>query len=65
MPKLKTSRGAAKRFKVTTTGKVRHKHAYARHMFSSKSPTRKRRLRKVTTLNKTEAAIVRRLMPYA
>jgi large subunit ribosomal protein L35 len=65
MPKLKTSRGAAKRFKVTKHGKVKHKRAYARHMFSSKSPGRKRRLRKIATLNATEAAIVRKLMPYA
>jgi large subunit ribosomal protein L35 len=65
MPKLKTSRGAAKRFKVTKTGKVRHKRAYARHMFTSKSPARKRRLRKLATLNQTEAAIIRKLMPYA
>ena len=65
MPKLKTSRGAAKRFKVTKTGKVKHKPAYARHMFSSKGPGRKLRLRKLKTLGATDAAIVRKLMPYA
>ncbi len=65
MPKLKTRRSAAKRFKLTGTGKVRHKRAYARHMFSSKTPTRKRRLRQSATLNATDAAIVRKLMPYA
>jgi len=65
MPKLKTKRSAAKRFTFSKTGKVKHKKAYARHMFSSKSPTRKRRLRKQNLLNKTQAAIVSRLMPYA
>ena len=46
MPKMKTHRGAAKRFKVTGTGKLKRNHAYASHILESKSPKRKRNLRK-------------------
>ncbi len=65
MPKLKTSRGAGKRFKMSKTGKVRHKRAYGRHLASSKSRARKRRLRKPAILNRADAAIIRALLPYA
>ena len=44
MPKLKTHKGAAKRFKKTGTGKVKRRHAFARHILTSKSRSRKRRL---------------------
>ncbi len=65
MAKLKTNRAAAKRFSLSKKGKVKHKRAYLRHLLSSKSRTRKRRLRHSGTLNRTEAAIVKALMPYA
>lgn len=65
MPKIKTSRSAAKRFKFTKTGKAKHKHAYLRHLLSSKSRGRKRQLRQAGTLNKVESAKIRALMPYA
>jgi large subunit ribosomal protein L35 len=65
MPKIKTSRTAAKRFTVNKTGKVKFKHAYARHMFTCKSPSQKRRLRKTGILGKAETEKVRALMPYA
>ena len=45
MPKMKTHRGAAKRFKVTGTGKIRRRRAFVSHMLEKKSPKRKRRLR--------------------
>ena len=64
MPKLKTHRGAAKRFKKTGTGKIVRHHAFARHILTSKSRTRKRKLAKSTV---TEAADVKRLtnmLPY-
>ncbi len=64
MPKIKTSRGAAKRFKFTKTGKVKHKRAYLRHLLTSKSSARKRRLRKSGTLNRTETKIIHALLPY-
>jgi large subunit ribosomal protein L35 len=65
MPKLKSRRGVAKRFKVTKTGKVKHKKAYARHHFWAKHPDQKRRLRKPNVLIKTEAKIIRTLLPYS
>jgi large subunit ribosomal protein L35 len=65
MPKIKTRRTAAKRFKISPSGKVKFKHAYARHMFSAKSPAQKARLRKTGILRKAEAERVRLMMPYA
>lgn len=65
MGKLKTNRSAAKRFKVTKTGKVKHKRAYLRHLLSSKSRGRKRRLRHSGMLNATDTRTTRALIPYA
>jgi len=64
MPKIKTRRGAAKRFKVTGTGKVRRAHAFRRHILSTKSPKQKRRLRKPTLVAPTDAKAFKRLIPY-
>jgi len=64
MPKIKTNRGAAKRFKLTKTGKAKHKKTSLRHYLSHKSPRRKRHLRAAGTLNEAESAKIRRLMPY-
>lgn len=63
MPKMKTHRGAAKRFKVTGSGKVKRSHAYHSHLLASKSPKRKRNLRKGAYLSKADAARVERLLP--
>jgi large subunit ribosomal protein L35 len=64
MPKIRTSRTAAKRFKVTKSGKVKFKHAYARHMFSAKSPSQKARLRRTGILTKADAEKIKIMMPY-
>jgi large subunit ribosomal protein L35 len=64
MPKMKSSRSAAKRFKFSKNGKVKHKRAYLRHLLSSKSRGRKRRLRQAGTLNATDNATIHRLLPY-
>lgn len=64
MPKIKTNRSAAKRFTVSKTGKVKHKRAYLRHLLSSKSRGRKRRLRQAAMLNPTDARKARLLVPY-
>ena len=48
MPKMKTKRGAAKRFKKTASGKIKHHHNYHTHILTKKSPKRKRNLRKAT-----------------
>ncbi len=64
MPKLKTNRGAAKRFSKTATGKIRRKKAYFSHILTTKSPKRKRRLRKRGFISKADVREIRRLLPY-
>ncbi len=64
MPKIKTRRGAAKRFKVTGTGKVRRKHAYLRHILSTKTRKQKRRLRQPTLVAATDVKAIKRMIPY-
>jgi large subunit ribosomal protein L35 len=63
MPKLKTHRGAAKRFKKTATGKIVRRHAYARHILTSKSRSRKRRLGQSAVADKTDAPGLREMLP--
>ncbi len=65
MPKLKTNRGAAKRFKITGTGKVRRRKANKSHLLTKKSSKRKRNLRKSGLVDPTNMRGVRRLLPYA
>jgi large subunit ribosomal protein L35 len=65
MPKLKTHKGAAKRFKVTGTGKVVRRHSFARHILTSKSPARKRRLGRSVVADKTNQAELKRMLPYS
>ena len=63
MPKMKTHRGAAKRFKKTGTGKIKRYRAFASHILEKKSPKRKRRLRKATLINKADMKKIKRLLP--
>ena len=65
MPKIKTNRAAAKRFKVTGTGKLRRSKAYKSHLLSKKSPKRKRNLRGAGLVDSTNMRGIRRLLPYA
>jgi large subunit ribosomal protein L35 len=65
MPKIKTCRGAAKRFSLTKSGKVRRNKAFTSHILTSKSTKRKRNLRHSTLISKAEQRNVRRLIPYA
>jgi large subunit ribosomal protein L35 len=65
MPKMKTHRGAAKRFKKTATGKFKRAHAFKRHILNKKSSKRKRKLRKGAYVNFTEIKALRKLLPYA
>ncbi|GBD26283.1 50S ribosomal protein L35 [bacterium HR30] len=62
--KLKTNRGAAKRFKFTARGKIKRRKAYHRHILTSKSPKRKRSLRQPTLVDPTNVKAIRRLLPY-
>ena len=64
MPKIKTSRGAAKRFKVSGTGKVRRRKAYLRHQLSCKSPKQKRQLRHGTVVHGANEKAIKKLIPY-
>jgi len=63
--KLKTHKGAAKRFKVTGTGKIKRRHAFARHILTKKSAGRKRKLGKATLLDEADVKSVRDMLPYA
>ena len=63
MPKLKSHRGAAKRFKKTGTGKIVRRHAYARHILTSKSRSRKRALGKSAVADPADAPGLREMLP--
>jgi large subunit ribosomal protein L35 len=62
--KLKTHRGAAKRFKITGTGKIVRKQAGKRHLLTGKSPRRKRSLETTAPVHSGETKMLRRLLPY-
>ena len=64
MPKLKTHKGAAKRFKKTATGKVKRGHAKLRHILTSKDTKRKRKLRHGALVSDGDLAKVLRMIPY-
>ena len=63
MPKIKTNRGAAKRFGKTKGGKIKKNKAYASHILTKKSSKRKRSLRKSGLIDKVDAKAVKRLIP--
>jgi large subunit ribosomal protein L35 len=62
MPKMKTHRGAAKRFKITGTGKLRRRKAYLNHILEKKAPARKRRLHRETALSPGDEDRMNRLL---
>ena len=64
MPKLKTHRGAAKRFKKTGTGKFKRSMAFKRHLLSSKTTKRKRSLRGMTLVSEHDHKTLERMLPY-
>ena len=64
MPKMKTRKSAAKRYKLTANGKVKYKKQGLRHILTKKSSKRKRRLRTIDTLSPVEAKRARKLLPY-
>jgi large subunit ribosomal protein L35 len=65
MPKIKTHRGAAKRFKKTATGKFLRSSAFKRHILTSKPTRRKRHLRASKVVAKQDVARLKRMLPYA
>lgn len=64
MPKIKTNRGAAKRFRKTASGRFKRAHAYHNHILTKKDPKRKRALRATTLIAPEDSAMARRLLPY-
>jgi large subunit ribosomal protein L35 len=65
MPKLKTHRGAAKRFKRTASGKFKRAKAFKSHILTKKAPSRKRGLAKSTLVSKADTNRVKEMLPYA
>ncbi|MCP1674877.1 large subunit ribosomal protein L35 [Natronocella acetinitrilica] len=65
MPKMKTNRGAAKRFAKTGSGRFKRGKAFANHILTKKAQKRKRNLRGATLVAEQDTAMVRRLLPYA
>ena len=65
MPKMKTNRGAAKRFKTTGKGRIVRSKAYANHILTKKSTKRKRNLRKGEHVHETNLRGIKRLLPYS
>ncbi len=64
MPKMKTNRGAAKRFKTSSSGKIVRNKAFSSHILTKKSTKRKRNLRKSTVLDPANLKGVKRMIPY-
>lgn len=64
MPKIKTNRGAAKRFKKTGSGKIKRSQAFTSHILTSKSTKRKRQLRQGSTVAAVDEKNIAKLIPY-
>lgn len=64
MPKIKTNRAAAKRFKKTATGKLKRNKAYKSHILTKKSTKRKRNLRHATITDATNVKNMKKVLPY-
>lgn len=65
LPKLKTNRGAAKRFKRTASGAFKCRHSHLRHILTKKSRKRKRHLGESALIHRADLKLVRRMLPYA
>lgn len=64
MPKMKTKRGAAKRFKLTGSGKIKRNKAYSSHILTKKSTKRKRGLRQSGLVDAANTKAIKRILPY-
>ncbi|HUE54063.1 MAG TPA: 50S ribosomal protein L35 [Terriglobales bacterium] len=64
MPKLKTHKGAAKRFKKTATGKVKRGHSHLRHILTSKAHKRKKKLGQSVLVSDADTPKIKRMIPY-
>lgn len=64
MPKMKTNRGAAKRFKKTGSGKIKRSKAFTSHILTKKSTKRKRNLRKADLVDPSNLKTIKKILPY-
>ena len=64
MPKLKTHKGAAKRFRLTATGKVKRGHSHVRHILAKKTAKRKRNLDLDVMVSEADTPLVKKMFPY-
>jgi len=64
VPKIKTRRGAAKRFRRTGSGKIRRGQAFRRHILTKKSGKRKRQLRRAALVSRADESHIREQLPY-
>ena len=65
MPKMKTKKGAAKRFRVRGSGSIKRSSAYMRHILTKKSTKRKRHLRTANAVDSTNTRAIRSMLPYS
>ncbi len=65
MPKMKTNRGAAKRFRKTASGKFKRAQSHRRHILTKKSTKRKRHLRSGQLVNEADTKLIARMLPYS
>ncbi|HIA77248.1 MAG TPA: 50S ribosomal protein L35 [Gammaproteobacteria bacterium] len=65
MPKMKTNRGAAKRFKTTASGRFKRSQAYMNHILTKKSTKRKRQLRSQLIVHASNESALKRMLPYS
>lgn len=64
MPKIKSNRGAAKRFRATGSGKIKRNKAFASHLLTAKTTKRKRNLRRPSSVHPRDVKAVKRMLPY-
>jgi large subunit ribosomal protein L35 len=64
MPKIKSNRGAAKRFRKTASGRFKCKQSHLRHILTKKSSKRKRHLRGKKLVHSSDTALIQRMLPY-
>lgn len=65
MPKLKTHKGAKKRFKITGKGKIKRHSSHTGHLFTNKTSKQKRKLRKASLVHKNDEKRIKKLLPYS
>ena len=65
MPKMKSKRGAAKRFRVRGSGGIKRASAYRRHILTKKTTKRKRQMRRTSAVHSTNTAAIRSMLPYS